>query len=245
MWLIPLALKWLDSHQYLALWLEGIALVAIFIWDRLDASQQHDQTLAQMEIMRNQARATETAANAANKSAQATEEAAKAASRNVDILIAKERGKLQFGELDYFSPEPPGSLQITYITFDVLFSGSTDVYVLGSNAEAYLSQTLGAKTNPMVTVPMSIPDVITPHTEIRKQTTVIHTRPRLEVEDIDAIRNGTRHLHFWAWIEYKDLFGGEWRVTFRRYWQTSDIPGMKGEWVKCGPPYDNRETKTN
>src|SRR6266436_332529 len=65
------ALNWLDSHQYLALWLEGIALLAIFFWDRFDASQQHKQTLAQMEIMQNQARATETAANAANKSAEA------------------------------------------------------------------------------------------------------------------------------------------------------------------------------
>jgi hypothetical protein len=54
---VPLALSWLDSHQYLALWLEGIALLAIFIWDRSDASQQHKQTLAQMEIMRNQAEA--------------------------------------------------------------------------------------------------------------------------------------------------------------------------------------------
>src|SRR5258708_3620559 len=62
---------WLDSHQYLALWLEGIALLAIFIWDRIEASQQHKQTLAQMEITRNQARATETAANAATKSAEA------------------------------------------------------------------------------------------------------------------------------------------------------------------------------
>ncbi len=62
---------WLDSHQYLALWLEGIALLAIFIWDRIEASQQHKQTLTQMEITRNQARATETAANAATKSAEA------------------------------------------------------------------------------------------------------------------------------------------------------------------------------
>src|SRR5690242_2727620 len=63
--------NWFDSHQYIALWLEGIALLAIFIWDRIDASQQHKQTLTQMGIMQNQARATETAANAATKSAEA------------------------------------------------------------------------------------------------------------------------------------------------------------------------------
>ena len=27
--------NWFDLHQYLALWLEGIALLAIFIWDRM------------------------------------------------------------------------------------------------------------------------------------------------------------------------------------------------------------------
>jgi len=63
--------NWFDSHQYLALWLEGVALLAIFIWDRLDSRKQHEETLAQMEVMRNQARATETAANAATKSAEA------------------------------------------------------------------------------------------------------------------------------------------------------------------------------
>ncbi len=62
---------WLDSHQYLALWIEGIALLLIFGWDRWDSHQQHKQTLAQMTIMQNQARAAETAANAANKSAEA------------------------------------------------------------------------------------------------------------------------------------------------------------------------------
>jgi hypothetical protein len=62
---------WLKTHESVAIWIEGIALLAIFIWDRVDASQQHKQTLAQMEIMENQARATETAALAASKSVEA------------------------------------------------------------------------------------------------------------------------------------------------------------------------------
>jgi len=68
---ISSVLPWLDSHQYLALWLEGLALLVIFIWDRIDASQQHKQTLEQMKIMRDQALETEKAANAASKSAEA------------------------------------------------------------------------------------------------------------------------------------------------------------------------------
>jgi hypothetical protein len=63
--------NWFDSHQYIALWLEGIALLLIFAWDRWDSHQQHKQTLAQLDVMQNQAHASETAANAANKSAEA------------------------------------------------------------------------------------------------------------------------------------------------------------------------------
>jgi len=51
--------SWFDSHQYVALWVEGISLLAILIWDVISSSQQHRQTLAQMEIMQKQARATE------------------------------------------------------------------------------------------------------------------------------------------------------------------------------------------
>lgn len=61
---VPVVPNWFDSHQYVALWLEGIALLLIFIWDRIDASQQHEQTVAQI-------RASEAAATAANKSAEA------------------------------------------------------------------------------------------------------------------------------------------------------------------------------
>lgn len=69
---VPLATpNWFDSHQYAALWIEGFALLAILIYDIIDGHHQHKQTLAQMEIMRNQARATETAGNAASKSAEA------------------------------------------------------------------------------------------------------------------------------------------------------------------------------
>jgi hypothetical protein len=62
---------WLYNHEFIAVWLEGVALVAIFFWDRLDSRKQHEEMLAELEIMRTQALATETAANASAKSAEA------------------------------------------------------------------------------------------------------------------------------------------------------------------------------
>jgi hypothetical protein len=80
---------WLRTNeQSLAIWLEGLALVAIFIWDRIDNREQHEQTVAQMEIMRTQALATETAAKAAKASADAT-------NKNVEMFIAKECARLE------------------------------------------------------------------------------------------------------------------------------------------------------
>ncbi len=90
--------SWLDSHQYLALWLEGIALLAIFVWDRWDSHQQHKQTLAQMAIMQNQARATETAANAATKSAEALDRQTERTSKPV-IVLRRTNWKLSENEL--------------------------------------------------------------------------------------------------------------------------------------------------
>jgi hypothetical protein len=69
--MIETVINWLKTYDFIAIWLEGIALVAIFVWDRLDSRKEHEETLAQMEIMRGQALATETAANAATKSAEA------------------------------------------------------------------------------------------------------------------------------------------------------------------------------
>src|SRR5437016_9769680 len=62
--------NWFDSHQYLALWLEGIALLAIFIWDRLDSRKQHEEMLAQLRIAQRQVDASLENAYAAKAAAE-------------------------------------------------------------------------------------------------------------------------------------------------------------------------------
>jgi hypothetical protein len=86
--------SWLKAHeQSLAIWLEGLALVAIFglelkeyLRQGADRIEQHQETLKQMEIMQRQAAGTETAANAAKKSAEVAEMALKLAERG-DVLL--------------------------------------------------------------------------------------------------------------------------------------------------------------
>jgi hypothetical protein len=47
-------IDWFKRNEHVALWLEGIALILIFAWDRLDAQAEHKETMAQIEIARQQ-----------------------------------------------------------------------------------------------------------------------------------------------------------------------------------------------
>jgi hypothetical protein len=51
-------LDWFTKYEAVAVWLEGITLVLIFIWDRIDAGQQHEQTLKQLKAAEDQVEAT-------------------------------------------------------------------------------------------------------------------------------------------------------------------------------------------
>jgi hypothetical protein len=55
---------WFQSHEYIAIWLEGVALVLIFIWDRFDSAKQHGETLAQLRIAQQQIEASHNAERA-------------------------------------------------------------------------------------------------------------------------------------------------------------------------------------
>lgn len=63
---------WFSTHEWVAIWLEGIALVAIFIWDRFDSAGQHKQTLAQLKIAQDQVAEAIRAADAAKTQAESS-----------------------------------------------------------------------------------------------------------------------------------------------------------------------------
>ncbi len=46
--------SWLSTHEYIAIWAEGAALVAIFIWDRFDSRADNRHTIAQLKIAQEQ-----------------------------------------------------------------------------------------------------------------------------------------------------------------------------------------------
>src|SRR5258705_360085 len=84
-------LAWLKTYESVAIWLEGIALVLIFVWDRLDSRQQHRETLAQMEIMQRQADSMKESVAVARDGAEAAKANAQAAILNAQAVINSER----------------------------------------------------------------------------------------------------------------------------------------------------------
>lgn len=48
------AIDGFKNYEFVAIWLEGLALVLIFIWDRLDNRKQHEETLAQLKVSQQQ-----------------------------------------------------------------------------------------------------------------------------------------------------------------------------------------------
>lgn len=57
-------LLWLTKYEAVAVWLEGVALVAIFIWDRVDANRDHDETIKQIKLAQDQIKTMQNAERA-------------------------------------------------------------------------------------------------------------------------------------------------------------------------------------
>jgi hypothetical protein len=82
---------WLQASEPIAVWLEAIALIAIFFLDwkerkenRKERREQHEETAAQLQVAQSQAEATK-------ESADATTEAALAAVKSAEISAALHR----------------------------------------------------------------------------------------------------------------------------------------------------------
>ncbi len=76
---------WLRNYEFVAIWLEGIALVAIFVLDwrerrdqRKERREQHRETAAQFDVSQRQVEAAKKSADAATEAARAAKISAEA-----------------------------------------------------------------------------------------------------------------------------------------------------------------------
>lgn len=84
---------WLDKYQSVAIWLEGIALVAIFIWDRIDSHHQHQETLKMLDVSQKQVKASQASADASAEAARAAKIASEASAALQRPLIGLVSGR--------------------------------------------------------------------------------------------------------------------------------------------------------
>jgi hypothetical protein len=58
LWWYGVAFSFLKNNEWIALWVEGIALILIFIWDRKDARDAREESAEQLKVSRDQVEAT-------------------------------------------------------------------------------------------------------------------------------------------------------------------------------------------
>ena len=183
----------LSTLEAVGVCVEAVALVGIFIWDRIDASQQHKQTLAQMEIMQNQARATETAANAANRSAEIAEMALKLAER-ADVLLNAVSLTTNVAGVPTNRPiNPYGAVTMEFKNF-----GRTRA----ENVRCDIGLVIPGVPK---SVPQREPFILGPGAT---QCLTFQTfKETLTQETFEQIANGTINLRFAGNVSYDDVFG--------------------------------------
>ncbi len=239
---VPLATpNWFDSHQYLALWIEGIALLAILIYDVIDSHQQHKQTLAQMKIMGRQADLMRESVAAAKDGADSAKANAQAAILNAQAVINSERPWI------VVSVRPHESTVASFV-FTATNKGRTPAeFESGTFNFCFDSYPDSLATPPTYTTPFIAPDrtlIVQDdgfdiHSPGVNPESIIKTAEM--TEQVKIIRN--QFLLFYGRVIYKDVFSRDGKEAIRhetRFCYCFDAP--RGELVRRGPEEYNRYT---
>jgi hypothetical protein len=134
---------WLKDHESLAIWLEGVALVAIFFLDwrerkdqRKERQKQHEETASQFLVSQKQVEAV-------IKSADAATEAALAAKKSAEISAALHR---PFVGLSNVSLKTGWGTRLWDISFSLKNSGTLPAVNVGLSADFYTDDSLRLQT---------------------------------------------------------------------------------------------------
>jgi hypothetical protein len=192
---------WLKEHEALAVWLEGIALVAIFIFDRIDSHYAHKETLKQMKIMQSQVNASETAANAAKKSAEVAEMALKLAER-ADVLLNAVALTMDSASMSANTPIHPYSR----VSMEFKNFGRTRA----KNVRCLIGLIIPGVPD---SVPPREPFILGPGaTQLLAFEDFMATMPKKTYQDIES---GVIDLKFAGTVSYEDIFDESHTLTCR------------------------------
>jgi len=121
MWQIILAVgSWLSSHEWLAIWLEGVALVALFVLEYIDSRSNRKELLEQMNIARQQAEAARLSAQSLLNSERAW--------LTADLRWAEARGRIIFGD-SVIPPNNVASTTAVALVLEIRNDGKTPAWI--------------------------------------------------------------------------------------------------------------------
>jgi hypothetical protein len=187
--------------------------------------------------------AIETQGGLMERQAKATEEAARAATKTIDIMVSKERARIQVepGTVEIYPPDHP--LPLDRVAYRVRCHGTTPATITETKVWAQISDSenphRGGSYNSIY-----IPSVFIPTAEgVSGQTPLIYADElafnRADVRE--KVHTKQMLVHFSGQIRYKDIFDKRWMYTFRYIYVPNPVAGTQGAWVKHGPPNDNTE----
>ena len=234
-WLTSLSPEAWTRLEVAGVWVEAVGLILIFGLELKEYRRQgrerkeeHEETLTQMAIMREQALATQASADAANK--------------NIELLIKKERARLQI----IVGNVPVVGNQIVGVTCYLNNIGPTTAFVEGG-AMALVQTTKEAVVDytRCVNIPL-IGDILA---NSRTTTQFLLTlQPDAIITDAQAleIREGKSFVHCYGYVTYRDVFGGSHRVQIHLRWFMRWGGMMERQimewWEPIGAPEENSDT---
>ena len=199
----------------------------------------------QVAEMAEQTKVLKGSVEAANKNADAARQA-------VDIVISKERARIKVKE-----PKRPEKLSpgpgMTHVIFEVALEGVTLPTITHSGAIACLSDSTEPPDESQFSFVANIWNLNTISLENRVIESRVFLSPNFAITqpEIDGLYKGTKFIHFWGSIKYRDVFYDvipKERVTsFRYFFGYSQLKALQGDepfgvWVPCGPPEDNSQS---
>jgi hypothetical protein len=252
--------NWFKTYESIAVWAEGIALVAIFFLDwreyrkqGADRIEQHKESAAQMEIMQSHADAARDNATIAKEGAEAARANAEAAKLNADagkamleLIISKERARIrvEMKELDLSSI----GIGASAVQFKVHLYGASEARITDSGGEAYIAASTEPGPRDSYMLSIGLTEVMTPLSPVVEKSAFFMPVSHLDTAAVDSIRKRKTFVHFRGFIKYKDIFDKERETRFQYLWNVTEwaILGKPGEfysyWSKCGTGSDNVET---
>ena len=161
---------------------------------------------------------------------KATEISAKSARDNIEILINKERARIDI-EPDFTIVDTSDDYHPVFdLKYRIVCSGTTPAIILDSRVAAEVN-TIQERAQPERWTQIPLPTNLVPGTVEMKAALVGENECFSEVLD-EQIESGHLFVNFWGYVKYRDIFlegDNFWRKNFRLVWDR-----RKARFVRCG-----------